>query len=159
MFSILAECENARLVKNKEQHIKCVYSEKRISLPFSEFTLDNGGDDRNGTRRDTYGEIEYEIDLLNRKGCSVNYCAKGKDKSRVDYVSTDDVTDGKGILLLAYSGKRGNKLGQRGTESDYGKSNNSLADTKSSCKSLSGGNEKFSTENDTSRAENKEYKL
>ena len=116
------------LVENEKKHIESVAAEERIALPLLELALEDSGYYCDSAYRDTYGEVEDEVYLINVKRCAVDNCAKGKNKGGVDDVCADDVTYGERVLLLADSGESGYKLGERGSESYYGEADDGGAD-------------------------------
>ena len=107
-------------------------------MPLFKSALNDRGDDSKAACRDTNGEVENKIYSFNREWLSVDNCAKGKNKCGVDDISTDNVTDRKGILLLSYSGECCDKLGKLGSESDNCKSDNGFADSNSCGNGLTG---------------------
>ena len=116
------------LVQDKEEHIECVTAEESVALPLLESALYNSRNDCDSANSNTNREVEHEVNSVYRERLASEYCAKGKNEGCVDDVSSDDVTNGERVLFLADSGKSCYKLGQRGTESNYGKSNDGFAD-------------------------------
>ena len=95
MYSVLAECNNACFVENEKNHIGSVNSKQRITLPLFELAHNDCGNNNNCTSSNANREVKNKVDFFNGKCRSVENCAKRKNKSCVDNVCTDDVTDGK----------------------------------------------------------------
>ena len=125
----LTEGDYTGFVENKKQHIKRVNGEKAIALPFFEFALKDRGHDSNGASGNANGEVEHKVNSVNGESLAVYYGAERKNKRCVDYVSSDDITNRKGIFLFADRSKGCNKLGEGGAESDNGEADDRLADS------------------------------
>ena len=83
----------SNFVEDKQDHIRRVYCKKGEALPLFELALDNCRNYCNSAGCNTNGEVENKVNSFNGKCCSVDNCAKGKNKCCVDDVCTDDVTN------------------------------------------------------------------
>ena len=69
------------------------YISEMKSLPFFETTLNDCGYNCNCTSCDTNGEVENKVNVINRKGFTVDNCTKWKNKCCVNNVCANNVTN------------------------------------------------------------------
>ena len=72
-------------------------------MPLLELTLEDSGYNCNCASCDAYRKVEYEVYSIYGECLATDNCTQVKDKSGVDDVCANDVTNRKRVFLLADS--------------------------------------------------------